>query len=180
MDFVNLSPPQTLSDWFRVWCLYRKAFPASERKPFAIIRSMYRKKKTDLWCIFREGRFAGFASTVNSEKLILLDYLATLPQCRGQGIGSAALEKMKEIYSGKGFFVEIEDTQSPGPDQALRLKRKHFYENAGMKPLGVTALVFGVKMELLGINCQMDFDGYKAFYHNHYNPWAAEHILPDS
>jgi len=179
MDQITLSPPHSTADWLRVWLLYRKAFPASERKPFSIIHSMYRRKKNDLWCISRDGRFAGFASTVNSKDLILLDYLAILSQYRGQGIGSAALEKMKEHYPDKGLFVEIEDTHSAGPEQALRLKRKHFYIAAGMAPLGVTALVFGVKMELLGLNCRMDFDGYKAFYRDHYNPWAAEHILPD-
>ena len=34
----------------------------------------------------------------------------------------------------------------------------------------------GVKMELLGWGTQMGFDSYKAFYRDHYNPWAAEHI----
>ena len=180
MSQVTLSPPRSLTDWIRVRMLYFKAFPPSERKPFSIIRSMYRQKKTDLWCILQCGRFVGFASTINSENLILLDYLATLPQCRGQGIGSACLLQLKEHYRGRGLFVEIEDTQDPGTDQALRLRRKHFYISAGMEPLGVTAMVFGVRMELLGWNCRMDFPGYKAFYREHYNPWAAEHIQPVS
>ena len=141
---------------------------------------MYRKRRTDLWCILRDGRFSGFASTVNSQDLILLDYLATLPQCRGQGVGSAALLRLKERYPGKGVFVEIEETRDPGEDQQLRIKRRQFYESAGMESLNVTAMVFGVKMELLGWGCQMDFSGYKDFYHDHYNPWAAEHILPVS
>jgi len=180
MDQVVFSPPGSALDWFRVWRLYRRSFPPSERKPFSIIRSMYRRGKTDLWCILRNGRFAGFASTVNSGELILLDYLATLPQYRGQGIGSAALHLLKQRYPGKGVFVEIEETRDPGKDQALRIRRRQFYEAAGMEDLNVTAMVFGVKMELLGWGCRMDFDAYKAFYRDHYNPWAAEHILPVS
>ena len=178
MSQVTLSPPRSLTDWIRVRMLYRKAFPASERKPFSVIRSMYRKKKTDLWCILRDGHFCGFASTVNSEDLILLDYLATLPRQRSQGVGSAALLLLQKCYRGKGLFVEIEDSMDPGPDQGLRRKRRQFYEAAGLIPLNVTAMVFGVKMELLGYDCQLDFDAYKAFYHDHYNPWAADHILP--
>ena len=50
-------------------------------------------------------------------------------------------------------------------------------EAAEMEALNVTAMVFGVKMELLGWGCQMDFDSYKAFYRDHYNPWAAEHVV---
>lgn len=180
MSQITLSPPRNLTDWIRVRVLYRKAFPASEQKPFSVIRSMYRQKKTDLWCILRDGRFCGFASTVNSEHLILLDYLATVPQNRGQGIGSAALQLLKQQYPGKGVFVEIEETRDPGDDQPLRIRRRQFYESAGMVALDVTAMVFGVKMELLGWGCQMDFDSYKAFYRDHYNPWAAEHIRPVS
>ena len=59
---ITLSPPKTLYHWLQVYLLYRKAFPASERKPFSIILNMYRKGKTDLWCILRDGSFAGFAA----------------------------------------------------------------------------------------------------------------------
>lgn len=178
MDQVVLSPPGSALDWFRIWRLYRQAFPPSERKPFSIICSMYRKGKTDLWCIRQNRRLAGFASTVNSPEIILLDYLATMPQQRGKGIGSAALHLLKQQYPRKGIFVEIEETRDPGDGQALRIRRRQFYEAAGMEAMNVTAMVFGVKMELLGWGCQMDFDSYKAFYRDHYNPWAAEHILP--
>ena len=180
MDHIVFSPPGSALGWFRVWRLYRQAFPPSERKPFSIIRSMYRKGQTDLWCIRKNNRFVGFASTVNSPEVILLDYLATVPQNRGQGIGSAALQLLQQQYPGKGVFVEIEETRDPGDDQPLRIRRRQFYESAGMVALDVTAMVFGVKMELLGWGCQMDFDSYKAFYRDHYNPWAAEHILPVS
>ena len=178
MEQITLSPPKNALDWLRVRHLYRQAFPASERKPFSIIRTMYRRHKTDLWCIFRGSRFLGFASTINAPDIVLLDYLAICPHCRGEGVGSEALVQLMDRYRSRGFFVEIESTLDPGPDQHLRLKRKHFYQNAGLTPLGVSAMVFGVKMELLGYDCQMDFSGYRSFYRDHYNPWAAEHIQP--
>ena len=177
MNHITLSRPRHVLHWLKIYSLYRSAFPSSERKPFTIIFSMYRRQRTDLWCILRDGKLAGFAATVNSPDTILLDYLAIAPQCRNQGIGTAALLALKEQYSGRGLFVEIEDTHDPGPDQALRRSRKQFYEAAGMVSLDVTAMVFGVKMELLGWDCQMDFSAYKAFYSDHYNSWAAEHIL---
>ena len=57
----------------RVYLLYLRAFPASERKPFSKIVSMAKEGRTDLWIIRKDGRFAGFASTVNSPELVLLD-----------------------------------------------------------------------------------------------------------
>lgn len=175
MAEITLSLPR-LRDWPAVWRLYRTAFPSSERKPFFIILRMVFTGGTHLWCILNKGRFAGFASTVNSPRLILLDYLAVCPDHRGQGIGSAAMARLLEIYRDKGLFVEIESTDLPGEDLPLRLSRKRFYTQAGLMPLNVTADVFGVRMELLGRDCAMDFDGYQSFYRDNYSAWAAEHI----
>lgn len=174
----TLSPPGSFRDWLRIYALYHTAFPGSERKPFGVIRRMVRQGRTDLWCIRSRGRFLGFAATVNSPDVILLDYLAVSPGHRGCGCGSAALELLKQIYAGKGLFVEIEDTAPSGSTQPQRLRRKRFYTRAGMVPMGVCAMVFGVPMELLGWNCTLDFPGYQSFYRDHYSPWAAEHIQP--
>ena len=62
-----------LHDWIRIRRLYARAFPPSERKPFSMILSMRRKGKTDVWCFYQDGRFAGFASTINGDGLILID-----------------------------------------------------------------------------------------------------------
>ncbi len=177
---ITLEKPHRYSDWLRIFCLYRKAFPSSERKPFGIIRKMYRQGRTDVWCILQDGMFAGFAATVNGYDLILLDYLAVSPNHRGRGIGSAALVQLLAQYGDKGVFVEIESTREETPDQELREHRKKFYLSSGMEEQNVLADVFGVKMELLGIGCSLCFQGYRDFYRDHYSPWAAEHIKETS
>lgn len=173
-----MRPAKGLPAWIRVYMLYRAAFPRGERKPFRMIVSMCRKGRTDVWCLYRGGRFAGFASTINGSDLILLDYLAVCADCRGTGVGSAVLGEMKRVYAGKGLFVEIESTGESCKDLNNRLRRSHFYRKNGMEPMGVSAWVFGVRMDLLGWNCSVDFDRYHGFYAEHYSPWAAEHILP--
>ena len=165
-------------EWLRVFGLYCKAFPPSERKPFWIIFNMARQGKTDVWCIRKGKDFAGFGSTINSPDLVLLDYFAVVPELRGTGIGTAALKELLRRYPG--LFVEIEGTWQPGEDLAQRKKRRAFYESCGLVDLSVRAEVFGVNMELLGVGCTLDFQQYKAFYRDNYNPWAAEHILPVS
>lgn len=177
---ITLEKPRHFSDWLRIFCLYRKAFPASERKPFGIIRKMYRQRRTDVWCILQDGMFAGFTATVNGNGLILLDYLAVSANRRGGGIGSAALVQLLDRYAGKGVFVEIESCREDTPDRQLRERRKKFYLSAGMKERNVFADVFGVKMELLGCRCTLDFQGYRNFYRDYYSPWAAEHIKETS
>ena len=163
--------------WLRIYLLYRRSFPRSERKPFGIILSMHRRGKTDVWYYERDGRFAGFASTINDSRLILLDYLAVRARMRGRGVGSRILNQLKQNYSGRGIFVEIESAFGDAPDRAERIRRKRFYLNNGMEPSKVMAGVFGVPMELLCWNCRVDFPGYHAFYRDNYSPWAADHIV---
>lgn len=159
-----------------VFALYRSAFPRSERKPFGTILRMVREGRADLWTIRQAGRFAGLAATVNGTDLVLLDYFAVKRSLRGRGIGSGALGQIEGQYADRGFFIEIESTFENAKNRAEREKRKRFYVNCGMMPMGTEAYLFGIRMELLGVRCQLNFEDYRNFYRDHYSPWAAEHI----
>lgn len=176
-DTFSACFPASPLQWLRIYRLYRHAFPRAERKPFSIILAMVRRGKTDVWYLTRGGRFAGLAATLNGGDVILLDYLAIAEPMRGQGVGTAALRTLLHTYAGKGFFVEIESTDEEGPDRRVRMRRRQFYLSNGLHPLGVTALVFGVKMELLGVGCEMDFAQYQTFYRTHYSPLAARNVV---
>lgn len=177
---LQLLPPGGWRQWLRLYRLYAAAFPREERKPFAVIAKLHRSGKNDLWCLMCGGEFLGFASMVNGENILLLDYFTVEKRFRGKGIGSEALEKLKEKYPQQGFFVEIESQWEPGDDQTIRQKRRQFYLRSGMTPMKVMADVFGVKMELLGWNCCLDYAGYHRFYHDNLSPWAAEHVKQES
>lgn len=168
----------SLPDWWRVRRLYARAFPPEERKPFAVIRRMHRAGKTDVWVLRRDGRFAGFASTINGDGLVLIDYLAVAEALRGQGAGSAVLAALEEAYPACGLFVEIESAFEPGKDQVQRLRRRAFYARAGFRSCRTLASVFGVPMELMAHGCSVDFEAYHRFYGTHYSAWAAQHITP--
>lgn len=178
MEDIRLIRPKGIPDWFRLYALYRAAFPQSERKPFSRIVKTYRCGKGDVWCVERDCKFAGLAFTINSEELVLLDYFAVSRTRRGKGIGSAALGQLLQLYGDSGLFVEIESTKADSTDREAREKRKRFYQAAGLEMLNVEAILFGVRMELLGTRCSLDFDDYRTFYRDQYSPWAAEHIEP--
>ena len=80
------------------------------------------------------------------------------------------------LYEGRGLFVEIEAADQDDPDGS-KARRKQFYLRNGLSDMHVIAILFGVRMELLGRGCSLDFDGYRDFYHDHYNAWAAEHVV---
>lgn len=178
MHNITLIPPKGPLCWLQLYLLYRRSFPRAERKPFPTILKKYRVGMTDIWCVCRNRQFLGFAATMNSPELIMLDYLVIVPECRGQGIGTAALTDILNRYADKQFLLEIESPYEPGPEQDRRRKRKQFYVNCCLEPLHIMADVFGVKMELLGKNCTITFERYRNFYRDFYKPWAAKHILP--
>lgn len=172
---LTLRKPATPLDWLRIRLLYRRAFPRYERKPFKIIRRMHKEGRTDVWLAEKDGRFAGLAATINGD-VILLDYLAVHEKLRNQGVGSAFLQALLNLYEDRGLFVEIEAADRDDPT-GEKLRRKQFYLRNGLMDMHVVAILFGVRMELLGRGCDLDFDEYRDFYRTYYNAWAAEHVV---
>ena len=173
---IQFKKPAGIFQWLSIYRLYRSAFPDTERKPFSIIRSMYRTGKTDVWYCSQNGKFLGFAATINGTELILIDYFAVVPSLRQKGYGTSILRALMHHYKGKGVFVEIESMYEPCDDLETRRRRRQFYISCGMKPMNVMADVFGTKMELLGKDCVIDFDTYHTFYATQYSEMAARHI----
>ena len=177
MNRLTFKKPQSLPDWLRLYRLYLSAFPASERKPFAVILLQYRRGKMDVWCLEEAGNFSGFAITINSDTLVLIDYLAIAESCRGKGLGTAALAALREKYSGRNVFLEIESVYEDAPNLPERQRRKQFYLRCGLTPMHVMVRLFGIKMELLGFDgCKIDYPTYHAFYRDNLGQWAADRI----
>ncbi len=173
---MKLIQATTWYHWLRFRLLYRRAFPRSERKPVSMIRKMQKKGKTDVWYLEQDSQFAGLAATINSEDVILVDYLAIDDKRRGRGDGSQALKLLRQQYTGKGVFVEIECPYETADNYEERRRRKQFYLRNGMTEMNTTAKLFGVDMELLGYDCQLSFEEYHEFYRVNYGEWAASHI----
>ena len=178
MNTISLEKPKNFIHWLHVYQLYLAAFPKAERKPFSVITKMYRKGKMDVWCIRQKGVFTGLVITINSEDLILIDYLAVCKKHRGKGIGTHTLQALQSQYHGKRLFLEIESVFEPCNNLPQRQKRKQFYLNCGLTPMEVMVYLFGVKMELLGFNCKIDYDTYFSFYRDNLGQWVCKHIAP--
>jgi len=173
---MEIKKPFGLLEWFRIYRLYQSAFPASEKKPFSMIRAMHKKDKSDVWYCEENGKFTGLVITINGPDMILLDYLAVAKKRRGLGNGSKILQKMREQYAGNGVFLEIEIVDEAAENFEERKRRKQFYLKNGMTPMNVFVELFGVDMELLGFDCCITFEEYHDFYRDNYNEWAAEHV----
>lgn len=148
--------------------LYEAAFPKSEKKPFSLILETQDQGYADILAVTdREGRFCGLAIMILSGDLVLLDYLAVDPGCRGTGVGSAVLEKLQERYGEDKLVVEIERTTGSGAKAENiqdRIRRKAFYLRNGMVPAGFCVDLLGVEMEVLTFGRALDFSEYYEIY----------------
>lgn len=168
--------PKNFLQWIQIYLLYHKAFPKNEKKPFSRILNTYQKGKADVWYLSYKGHFAGLAITINSPDTILLDYYAISPRMRSHGIGSRVLRSMQNHYAPKGLLIEIESCTSDASNLKERTRRKEFYLRNRMIPLDIDVLLFGVEMELLGYNCQVDFSKYRSIYAQNYGELLAKNV----
>ena len=176
---MNKRQAKSFFDNIKIKKLYRASFPRAERKPFSVIKQMQKEKRGDLWIYEENGKFLGFATTINGKSAVLVDYLAVNTDARGGGIGSKMLQDLRQHYGDDKLFLEIETVTPLADNNDQRERRKAFYLKNGMKEVGVTANIFETDMELLSFGLTMTFEEYRNFYRENYNTFAADHILPE-
>jgi GNAT superfamily N-acetyltransferase len=106
-----------------------------------------------------------------------VDYFAVSEKLRGKGYGEMMLKAIIQHYEGRGVFLEIEVPYEWADNYNDRLRRRSFYvDRVGLTPMGTTAKLFGVDMELLGSGCHLTYDEYRNFYLNNYGRFAYDNI----
>lgn len=145
--------------------VYRKSFPAMERKPFLMLIKNRRAGFTELLSIEdEEGKFQGLVITVHFRDMVLLDYFAVAGGHRGRGIGKNVLEIMQKRYPGKRFFLEYESVNVPCDNLDQRKRRQAFYLRNHMTPMDYEVRIFGTQMVVAGYQCEISFEEYRALY----------------
>lgn len=142
--------------------LYLEAFPAAERKPFAMLTEMQRQGLGEILAMVDEnGAFLGLAVVLRRGDLALLDYLAVAPEGRGRGVGSETLRQLAERFAGCRLLIEIELPDEAASNNAQRLRRKQFYLRAGFAEMDVRISLGGVPMELLSLGGAVSWEEYR-------------------
>ena len=89
--------------------IYVEAFPKCERKPFSIILAHNESGAGSVLKIMLDGVLCGFFFTFFYGELAMVDYFAIHKDYRNMGIGEIAISLLREEYSDKKIFLEIED-----------------------------------------------------------------------
>ncbi|MBR6045661.1 MAG: GNAT family N-acetyltransferase [Ruminococcus sp.] len=151
-------------DYKNIRKLYYEAFPPEERAPFRLLELKSRRKNVDFWSILDDRRWAGFMYVVNHEDMSYIFYLATAPDVRQKGIGSAALRLAAKHYAGRRLFLAEEPVYESAENFHEREKRREFYLSNGFEDLGSTVIEGGVTFELLGIGGKVSGEEYLALF----------------
>lgn len=108
--------------------LYESAFPVEERRDLAWQHRAL--ADADFHCteLQRDGAFVGLLTYWLPEgaSFLYVEHLAVLPECRGQGVGSAALSWLAAQASATPILLEIEP-----PEDTRTRRRLDFYERNG-------------------------------------------------
>lgn len=149
----------------------KRDFPPTELKPLPLLLKLIEQGINSVWLCEAEGRLAGYvvlAQEPGKAGLVLLDYLAVLPERRGQGWGSVILQALSRRLPGCSILIESEHPDSSAPEYGQQLRRIHFYHQAGCGDTSLRSLLFGVDYELLVLGPQLSQEavqeGYLSLY----------------
>ena len=135
----------------------KQDFPDSELKPLSMLEELEERGINTIWGCFYQGALAGYYVLAREpgSKLILLDYLAVMPELRGNGCGSVIIKNLVEQLPEECYlFIESENPKgaSSPQDRRIRERRVAFYQRCGaiLSPLEVQ--LFGVDYAILTLS----------------------------
>ena len=137
--------------------LYRTAlprdFPAAECKPFAEVRRLLEAGLYEPLLLTDDaGARLAYAWQVvlPGQRTALLDYFAVRCDLRGSGVGTAALQLLRDYYALRVQDLLLEcEHPAEAPDPAVARRRIGFYLRAGARATGLESRVFGERYSIL-------------------------------
>lgn len=120
----------------KVETLTLEAFPPEERVPAKDFLSLAEKGLLDFWALRLGDAFAGYLCTMARAGMAYLSYLALTAPLRGRGLGSAALQALRQQYPGCVQIVDLEPLDESAANSVQRLRRRNFYLKNGYRPTG--------------------------------------------
>ena len=142
--------------------LYRRAFPACERKSWSELERLQKAGRAEVLTVAEGGALRGILVTLPTPELVLGDFLAIFPHLRCGGTGTAVIRAVRERCGAVPVCLEIEDPDEPGaPNAALRLRRRNFYLRNGLLPVAKMH-IYGTDMELLASDASVTYEQYRA------------------
>lgn len=134
----------------------RRDFPESELKPLEAILRMRHAGVYDVLGAHDGGTMIAYALVYRPRqgRVLLLDYLAVEPVCRGRGVGAALLHALRAYYDGMADVLLIEcERPKAAPDERQARGRIRFYERCGAHLTSARVWLFEVEYSIMALPC---------------------------
>ena len=115
--------------------LMERAFPANERMP---VETLLSRRGSEMLAILEDGAFRGFLSLLTRGDICHILFFAMEEDCRGRGLGTRVLARVREQKPGLRLIADLEAPGSGEANAAQRLSRWRFYERCGYQRTEVT------------------------------------------
>lgn len=134
----------------------KRDFPPDELKPLDMLEDLIGRGINSVWGCFLNGAMIGYfvLAQESGSGMILLDYLAVLPEYRDSGLGSLILRKLRENLSERAYLlIESENPEMAldEEEEQLRRRRVSFYQRNGGTLSSLKIWLFGVDYSVLTV-----------------------------
>ncbi|KRN24874.1 GNAT family N-acetyltransferase [Lacticaseibacillus camelliae] len=166
--------------YFPVLKLYQRAFPKAEKVPLPWLLVRSAKSGIDFWAWHDGPQFVGLTYSVTTRDLTYLIFLATAESVRGQGLGSAILDRLAARFAGRPLVLALEPQSPTAANARQRRARLAFYQRNGfvLQPYQVVDL--GVAYDTMARNGRFEprqFDLLMRGYTSWFYPWYGSKII---
>ena len=114
--------------------LYEEALPRRERRSEEYLRSAAASPNHSLIVAENDSGLVGF-SLLFFDGVAVLEYLATAPEVRGQGLGARLYREVRKDAGDRPMLLEVEAVDPGTPGHELRARRIEFYRRLGARLL---------------------------------------------
>lgn len=153
LNLIKLNTNSKDKEYFEQ--INNEAFPVSERLSFDEIFAFASDTNTDVLGIYDDEIPLGFAIILKNSECGYIYFLAIDNRFRSKGYGSAALQKMTEIYSDLQLVLDFELIDENAENYVQRVQRKNFYLRNGFHETGNYTMLGNERFEVVCTNGEL-------------------------
>ncbi len=167
--------PKDSPDISKLEIINEEAFPISERNSIDDLYASGRDGNLDMIGIYADQELVGFFAVRKFESIRYMAYFAICSQKRSQGIGSKALQLLKDFYSGCQIVNEFEAPDERDENNTIRLRRRDFYLRNGFCETGWYSFYDETEFEIACSGAAFDMQEFERFI-AYLNSIVPDHI----